>query len=136
MTPHRSMRVYNDSLPASAQPQTPIGLPRNGLPHMLTMTAPAGAMGGRNPRSRARISSGAWALDGGEDQTPRLLGSPRRAGRSTRLVVDSSEQENFGVEGERWWIERQREQMEARMGRGGEAGLDRTPPRAERRVGL
>ena len=127
MTPHRSMRVYNDSLPASIQPQTPIGLPRNGLPHMLTMTAPAGPLG------RAPLGSAAWRLDGSDDQTPRLLGSPRRAGRAE---VDSSEQENVGVEGERWWIERQREQMEERMRRAGEAGLDRTPPRAERRLGL
>ncbi|KAL9122194.1 MAG: hypothetical protein Q9187_001259, partial [Circinaria calcarea] len=73
MTPHRSIRVYNDSLPASVQPQTPIGLSRNGLPHMLTMTAPAG------PLARAPLGSAAWRLDGGDDQTPRFLGSPRRA---------------------------------------------------------
>ncbi|MCJ1380877.1 hypothetical protein MMC17_003986 [Xylographa soralifera] len=30
-TPHRSMRIYNDALPALAQPQTPLGLPRHGV---------------------------------------------------------------------------------------------------------
>jgi hypothetical protein len=42
-TPHRSMRIYNDSLPRHSQPQTPIGLPRHGIPRMpfsATHTAP------------------------------------------------------------------------------------------------
>ncbi|KAI4152931.1 MAG: hypothetical protein L6R39_001712, partial [Caloplaca ligustica] len=43
-TPTR-ISIYNDSLPAASQPQTPVGLPRNGLPPMALQnpfyTAPA-----------------------------------------------------------------------------------------------
>jgi hypothetical protein len=33
-TPARSIRVYDDSIPAASQPQTPLGLPRHGIPPM------------------------------------------------------------------------------------------------------
>ncbi|KAL8744623.1 MAG: hypothetical protein Q9190_003151 [Brigantiaea leucoxantha] len=37
------IQIYNDGLPASSQPQTPVGLPRNGLPRMEGLnTAPEG----------------------------------------------------------------------------------------------
>ncbi|MCJ1282675.1 hypothetical protein MMC26_002000 [Xylographa opegraphella] len=40
-TPHRStMRIYNDALPALAQPQTPLGLPRHGVHAGAYYTAP------------------------------------------------------------------------------------------------
>ncbi len=80
LTPRR-IRVYNDRLPASSQPQTPARLPRNGLPPLFSQsqygigigiqTAPAG-----NGRRRESIGS----------TTP-----TRRRGRT------SEDQENLGI---------------------------------------
>lgn len=78
-TTPRRIRIYNDRLPASSQPQTPARLPRNGLPHMPygigigIQTAPAG--NGRRRRSSIGVAS-----------TP-----TRRRGRTTE------DQENLGL---------------------------------------
>lgn len=79
-TTPRRIRIYDDRLPASSQPQTPARLPRNGLPHMPygigigIQTAPAG--NGRRRRGSVGVAS-----------------SPtRRRGRSTE------DQENLGLE--------------------------------------
>ncbi|MCJ1244880.1 hypothetical protein MMC30_002081 [Trapelia coarctata] len=88
LTPDRSagpFRVYNDALPASSQPQTPVGLTRGGLNIMPfyergAYTAPVG--------TRARLDGMGGAGMGG-------LGSPRR--RSERRRRRTSEQENGGA---------------------------------------
>ena len=51
-TPTRSaLRVYNDRLPASSQPQTPVGLPRHGIPAELARNNPAYTAPPRNGRA-------------------------------------------------------------------------------------
>lgn len=78
-TTPRRIRIYDDRLPASSQPQTPARLPRNGLPHMPygigigIQTAPAG--NGRRRRGSIGVAS-----------TP-----TRRRGRTTE------DQENLGL---------------------------------------
>lgn len=78
-TTPRRIRIYDDSLPASSQPQTPARLPRNGLPHMPygigigIQTAPAG--NGRRRRGSIGVAT-----------TP-----TRRRGRTTE------DQENLGL---------------------------------------
>lgn len=78
-TTPRRIRIYDDRLPASSQPQTPARLPRNGLPHMAygigigIQTAPAG--NGRRHRGSIGVAS-----------TP-----TRRRGRTTE------DQENLGL---------------------------------------
>ncbi|KAL8732326.1 MAG: hypothetical protein Q9181_003997 [Wetmoreana brouardii] len=110
-TPSR-LSVYNDSLPAYYQPQTPIGLPRNGLPRMSLQnpffTAPA--------RARTRI---------GRDFADRLqeaFATPSRGLRRTdgRMGMGIGtgpwryEQENVSleIEAERleWRMEEQQQQ--------------------------
>lgn len=78
-TTARRIRIYNDRLPASSQPQTPARLPRNGLPHMPygigigIQTAPAA--NGRQRHGSIGVAS-----------TP-----TRRRGRTTE------DQENLGL---------------------------------------
>lgn len=78
-TTPRRIRIYDDRLPASSQPQTPARLPRNGLPHMPygigigIQTAPPG--NGRRRRGSIGVES-----------TP-----TRRRGRTTE------DQENLGL---------------------------------------
>ncbi|MCJ1483740.1 hypothetical protein MMC06_003908 [Schaereria dolodes] len=65
MTPHRSMRVYNDSLPASSQPQTPVGLARHGVlgvQYSAAFTAPVGGLR-RGRRRDGRV----WGMDMGQE---------------------------------------------------------------------
>ncbi|KAL8998548.1 MAG: hypothetical protein Q9169_002388 [Polycauliona sp. 2 TL-2023] len=101
--------IYNDSLPSYSQPQTPIGLPRNGLPRMYHpisyYTAPARQGGGSLGSRRGRVAG-----------TPDVLATPTRGdGRQRVGVVGDgrpggrhNDQENVDVdvEGER---RRQRE---------------------------
>ena len=107
MTPYRSMRVYNDNLPRSSQPQTPVGLRRHGIPSMA------------NPLFTAPQLGRPISLHG----MRRERGNPRR-GRG-------SEQENVG--GEVAWLLGNRERTgRARRERysfdAEETGLNRTPP--------
>ena len=92
--------IYNDHLPSHSQPQTPIGLPRNGLPRMYYpnpyFTAPArhGGFG----TGRARVVG-----------NPDVFTSPTRAdgGQGFGVIGDGrpgqgrSEQENVSVDVER-----------------------------------
>ncbi|KAL8925565.1 MAG: hypothetical protein Q9208_003456 [Pyrenodesmia sp. 3 TL-2023] len=111
-TPTR-LSIYNDSLPAYVQPQTPLGLPRNGLPLQNPFfTAPA--------RAGSRITSRAagWLHS--------AFATPSRVERGEEIVSweRSNEQENVGVEVEAARLERRRERVERmeeerRMGRSG-----------------
>ncbi len=106
-TPHRSIRIYDDSLPASIQPQTPAHLRARPFPN-AAFTAPAGA--GRRVEVR----------------TPRRvvrMGSPTRGVRGRSEW--SEDQENWG-EGELMLMVGSGEGG-VRMGEGGR--LERTPPR-------
>ncbi|MCJ1239823.1 hypothetical protein MMC14_007821 [Varicellaria rhodocarpa] len=116
---HQSLRIYNDRLPTFSQPRTSVDLPENGHGPSLTlgyMTLPAG-----RSRRLSRVRG-----TGGDEETPlrRLF-----AGRRPRQ--EQAEQENVGSEGERYWLERERQGREREMdmegGRG--ATMDRTPPR-------
>ena len=116
---HRcAMRVYDDSLPATSQPQTPIGLPRHGLPYMG-----GSALGARTApplRNRPRRYG-----SGGE-------GSPERMRVIRAMRNSDSEQENLGINVEQWIMGRVR--MESGGGfleEHGDSGeeLDVTPPR-------
>lgn len=89
-TTPRRIRIYDDRLPASSQPQTPARLPRNGLPHMPygigigIQTAPAG--NGRRRRGSIGVASTPTRRRGRtiEDQENLGLG----AEFSRRLVMD------------------------------------------------
>ncbi|KAI4200676.1 MAG: hypothetical protein LQ346_002338 [Caloplaca aetnensis] len=99
-TPTR-LSIYNDSLPAHVQPQTPVGLPRNGLPLQNPFfTAPA--------RAGSRITSRAagWLHS--------AFATPSRVERGADIVnwERSNEQENVGVEVEAARLERRMERME------------------------
>ncbi|MCJ1297756.1 hypothetical protein MMC08_000544 [Hypocenomyce scalaris] len=118
MTPHRSMTVYNDSIPASSQPQTPVNLRTHGVVRP-NLTAPAGLVGGRRRYRDATPTRRRWRGD--------------------------SEQENASVEMEIERAMRRREEMGVGVavagaldvfGVGeGEGRLERTPPGEERRLG-
>ena len=120
--PRYAMRVFDDSLPATSQPQTPIGLPRHGIPYMG-----GSALGARTApplRNRPRR----YGM-GGE-------GSPERMRVIRAMRNSDSEQENLGIDVEQWIMGR------VRMGIGGGfveeygdsgEGLDVTPPRLWRR---
>jgi len=108
--PHTpTITIYNDALPPATQPQTPVGLPRNGLPAMSIQnpfgrypyfTAPAGL--GRN-RTRT--------VDGWQGSA-----TPTRRGREEQENVTEAE------EAER------RQRREGRRGRWEARGrLDETP---------
>ncbi|KAL8800237.1 MAG: hypothetical protein Q9182_005320 [Xanthomendoza sp. 2 TL-2023] len=96
-TPTR-LSIYNDTLPAYSQPQTPQGLPRNGIPAMYLQnpfyTAPA-RQGGYGPR-RGRVSWG--PADFGTTPTR----GEGRAGLGVigdrRRVVERENQENVSAE--------------------------------------
>ena len=120
-TPHHqhSLRICNDRLPTFSQPRTSVGLPENGYDPSLRlgyMTVPAG-------RSR-RLSRVRGTGDDEETPLRRLFGG-------WRSRQEQAEQENVGSEGERYWLERERQGRERTMemegGRG--ATMDRTPPR-------
>ncbi|KAL8702958.1 MAG: hypothetical protein Q9201_003862 [Fulgogasparrea decipioides] len=106
-TPTR-LSVYNDSLPAYSQPQTPIGLPRNGLPRMSVQnpffTAPA--------RAGARIE-GSFA-----NRLQQTFATPSRGLRRTDGRMGRGpwryEQENVSVEVEAERFERRMEQQQQR----------------------
>lgn len=94
----RSIRVYNDALPASSQPQTPVGLSRGGLNIMPwyergAWTAPVGTRARGSGLGGSGIAGvgGVGVLGGGLRSGSGGEGSPRvRRGRRT------SEQENLG----------------------------------------
>ncbi|KAL8762591.1 MAG: hypothetical protein Q9184_001445 [Pyrenodesmia sp. 2 TL-2023] len=99
-TPTR-LSIYNDSLPPNMQPQTPLGLPRNGLPLQNPFfTAPA--------RGGSRITSRAagWLHS--------AFATPSRVERGEEIVSweRNNEQENVGVDVEAARLERRRERME------------------------
>ncbi|MCJ1371877.1 hypothetical protein MMC20_003097 [Loxospora ochrophaea] len=112
-TPYRSMRVYDDSLPASSQPQTPMDSRSVGLPiaRNAAYTAPVGALGRH------------------QYYTALPTRTPTRE-RRQRNGIRGAEQENVGLEAEglRAWVS----QIERRRERAEEHGLERTPP-SERR---
>ena len=106
--PRSTFRIYNDRLPASSQPQTPVGLPRNGIPAEFTrsgysrsmranFTAPEG-----NGRVGVGVGSGGGGGGGGMDRQYVMVreedgGSPTRAPREGRGVM----RRRRGIEG--WW---------------------------------
>ena len=106
--------IYNDSLPSYSQPQTPIGLPRNGLPRMSLHnpyhTAPARPGGGPGPRRGPMV----WNPD--VFMTP--TGAERRRGVGDigdgRPLVRNDDQENVSVE-----VEAERREMREQGRRGG-----------------
>ena len=125
-TPHRRIRIYDDSLPASSQPQTPVGLPRHGVPLMQmagAYTAPAA------PASTRRTVTPDSFLE-----SPTRIGVTFTRDRSARMtrVPRNSDQENDGVE-----IEMRRTRLRQSEGRGNTRNdaldLESTPPREERR---
>ena len=46
ITQRSTFRIYNDRLPASSQPQTPVGLPRNGIPAQFSRSGYYRGVGG------------------------------------------------------------------------------------------
>ncbi|KAL8907178.1 MAG: hypothetical protein Q9171_005969 [Xanthocarpia ochracea] len=106
--------IYNDSLPSYSQPQTPIGLPRNGLPRMSLHnpyhTAPARPGGGPGPRRGPMV----WNSD--------VFTTPTRAERRRgvgfigdgRPLGRNDDQENVSVE-----VEAERREMREQGRRGG-----------------
>lgn len=131
MTPHRSMRVYNDRLPAYSQPQTPANLRRHPVVD-AAFTAPA-----RFPRSRLVTPTRSPRR---ETRTPRSrMGSRNLGQRDSPLALSSfvidEEQENISAEEElerrmealRAWRDVRYRDREERQGR-----LERTPPREMR----
>ena len=95
----RSIAIYNDSLPASAQPQTPVGLPRHGVPPMpLAGIAQGPATGPGTPRTvttRAEaVTAGAAEAVGTAVALPPR--TPTRTGPGTML---------------RWWDDNGRARM-------------------------
>ena len=96
-----SYEVYNDRLPASSQPQTPRGLPTNGVPrsglpsvYRGAFTAPAG-LAGLARRARQRRSGVPL------DESP-----TRQSSRGMGLRLDDQENERHGWETERQWRRR------------------------------
>ncbi|KAI9875822.1 MAG: hypothetical protein M1830_007942 [Pleopsidium flavum] len=131
MTPHRSMRVYNDRLPAYSQPQTPANLRRHRIVD-AAFTAPAAFARSRmvTPTSRPRRGT----------RTPSSMLGRRGLGRSDSPIMQSSlfvdeDQENTGVEEE---LERRMAALRAWTGLGNQEGeqregrLESTPPRETR----
>lgn len=90
-TTPRRIRIYDDRLPASSQPQTPARLPRNGLPHMPygigigIQTAPAG--NGRRRRGSIGVASTPTRRRGRTTEDQENLGLGAEISR--RLVMDS-----------------------------------------------
>ncbi|KAL8715635.1 MAG: hypothetical protein Q9225_006366 [Loekoesia sp. 1 TL-2023] len=112
------LSIYNDSLPAYSQPQTPIGLPRNGLPPMSL----------QNPFFTAPVRAGARIGRGAAGWLHSAFATPSRSLRRREMGtwVRRNGQENVSVEVEAQRMERRREsaEEEARrdMGQNGRAG--------------
>ncbi|KAI9696063.1 MAG: hypothetical protein M1836_005894 [Candelina mexicana] len=119
-TPHRSMRVYDDALPASLQPQTPANLRARPFPN-AAFTAPVGA--GR--RVEVRTPRRVGRRDGRREGEV----SPTRGMGRRRRNVWSEDQENLG-EAEVEMLRLEEEEMGVRGGEGGR--LEWTPPRGGR----
>ena len=122
-TPRRQiMQVYNDALPPNTQPQTPVGLPRDGVPAPSLRgyyTAPP--LDATNRRTR---------------RTTNVTNTPTRAGtRQGRLnenqeLFDQENEAAITMEVER--IRREREQRRARANGQALGTLETTPPREGR----
>lgn len=139
-TPSRTLPVYNDNLSALTQPQTPIGLPRNGLPLMEYLsarpnpahTAPAG-LGGRNTRSRATTETGERGVGAEpwqgfpEPPTPTRRGRTRGWRRRGNVEIQDQENLGFEVEVERWG-DRMRRGVDGEGERGRQGGMDKYSP--------
>lgn len=99
-TPTR-LSIYNDSIPAYVQPQTPLGLPRNGLPL-------------QNPFFTAPVRAGSRITSRAAGWLHSAFATPSRVGRGEETVSweRSNEQENVGVEVEAARFERRMERME------------------------
>lgn len=88
--PRSAFRIYNDRLPTTSQPQTPVGLPRHGIPaelargnHLMTAVSYAAPEGRRN-RSGTQLRYTRADVDGqGEGETEG--GTEGRRRRSQRL---------------------------------------------------
>ncbi|KAL9577427.1 MAG: hypothetical protein Q9212_006373 [Teloschistes hypoglaucus] len=78
-TPTR-LSIYNDALPAHSQPQTPIGLPRNGLPFPRLA---------RNPYFTAPARAGARIGRGFADRLQATFASPTRSARRSGVEADA-----------------------------------------------
>ena len=128
--PRSAIRVYNDALPPHSQPQTPLGLPRHGVPPTIFSSLYT------TPRPST------FAGFGREES---IYGTPSRATRARLHGTSPREappgdgtidQENASHYAE--WDRRRREIREQRLGYGtGNTGeldrtLERTPPRETR----
>ena len=104
-TPTR-LSIYNDRLPASLQPQTPIGLPRNGLPPMSL----------QNPFFTAPARTGARARRGVAGWLHSAFATPSRASQRRELGAwrRRDGQENVSVEDEVQRAERREREEQAR----------------------
>ncbi|MCJ1405304.1 hypothetical protein MMC11_008531 [Xylographa trunciseda] len=94
-TPHRSMRIYNDALPALSQPRTPLGLPRHGVyAGVGAYTAPVQGSRGRTDQGQGNTGASTRAVAGHRASpwhtTPTRTSWLRRA-------REREEQENVGV---------------------------------------
>ncbi|KAL8932874.1 MAG: hypothetical protein Q9216_006634, partial [Gyalolechia sp. 2 TL-2023] len=108
-TPTR-IPIYNDNLPAHTQPQTPLGLPRHGLPRTS-----------RNPYFfTAPARHGGGFRRGAADWAETAFGTPSRRSRGRREEVGVwggyDGQENVSVEVEAARSERRRRREEERVG--------------------
>ncbi|MCJ1314589.1 hypothetical protein MMC25_008271 [Agyrium rufum] len=65
LRPRRRIPVYNDALPSSSQPQTPIGLPRHGIPPLESGVLPVGARTAPPAMMRVRRVAARDAAEGG-----------------------------------------------------------------------
>ena len=95
--PRSTFRIYNDRLPASSQPQTPVGLPRNGIPAEFSRSGFYASRGANftAPEGNGRVGIGVGGGGGGgigrqyvvvvreEDMVSPTRG-PRRGRRMTR----------------------------------------------------
>lgn len=102
-TPTR-LSIYNDNRPADEQPQTPIGLPRNGLPPISL----------QNPFFTAPARAGASRRTGVTGWLHSAFATPSRAERMREVGGWGRGQENVGIEVEAARAERERVEQEER----------------------
>ncbi|KAL9014160.1 MAG: hypothetical protein Q9173_001174 [Seirophora scorigena] len=106
-TPSR-ISIYNDNQSPSAQPQTPIGLPRHGIPPMPM----------QNPFFTAPVRAGARIRQGAAGWLHSAFATPSRAERRREVGgwARRHEQENVGVDVEAQRRERIEEEERLRTG--------------------
>ncbi|MCJ1364323.1 hypothetical protein MMC16_003433 [Acarospora aff. strigata] len=136
-TPHRTMRVYNDRLPAHSQPQTPLHFRRHRPVIDAAFTAPAGYARTRSSRHVTPTNSRLrrWGTRTPSVRVERRLFSGRSESPASLVSLVDEEQENTSVEEElvrrletlRRWRNVGEMEREVREGR-----LESTPPREVR----